>query len=118
MARKTSCNECNGTGQVRPFEYAGETHTRCPWCEGTGRVDDTYVVYEHGWNGDWTFREVVDVVNTELQARRLAERVLLKDRYENVLDDGTPTVQWVEVVGVSKIFGVEVVDGRLEWADQ
>lgn len=122
-ARRTICNECGGRGEFdRPYDTTpqGEPVTRCPWCEGTGKVDVAYVVYEHGWNGDFTFSECVDVVTTVTKARRLAERVMKTDRMRNVLADGTPTVQWVEIFGpdIEESLGLEEHEGRLVWSDQ
>jgi hypothetical protein len=114
----TTCVECDGTGQVAPFEYGGETHTECPWCSGTGRVEVSYVVYGYGWNGDFSFRECYDVVASLDEAKKLAERYMLKDRYNDTLEDGTPTLQWMEVVGQSdELFGVEEKDGKLYWSE-
>ena len=41
-----------------------------------------------------------------------------KDRYENTLENGTPTLQWMEVVGQSdELWGVEEKDGQLHWSE-
>lgn len=120
MARKTECRECSGTGQVRPFEtYRGETKTDCPWCGGTGKVDVLYDVHTHGWNGDWTFTELQSVETTLLKAKKVAERVMSKERFDNVLEDGTPTVQWVEIFGpdIVESIALEEHDGKLQWIE-
>lgn len=82
-------------------------------------VSADYIIYEHGWNGDWHFTEVVNVVDTLAEAKKLGERVMLKDRHANVLEDGTPTVQWVEVFGpeFEESLGCEMSgEGNLFWS--
>jgi hypothetical protein len=114
----TTCTECDGKGQFdRPYDTTpeGEPVTRCPWCDGTGQVEVSYVVFGYGWNGDCSFRECYDVVSTLDEAKRLAERTMKKDRFANTLEDGTPTLQWMEVSGPGTVLGL---DDSGDWQEQ
>lgn len=115
--KKTTCDECEGTGEVGPFEYGGETVTRCPWCSGTGKVDVLYVLRSHGFNGDFSFSEVEGVHTTIAAAKRSAERTMKTRRYEHTLEDGTPTIRWMEIEGpgIEESLGLCEVAGRLLW---
>lgn len=111
--READCRECDGTGTFSK----GLEPSPCPWCDSTGRVEIVYVVRTHGHNGDQSFSEVWDVVLDLDRARALAERIVKTDRYRNVLEDGTPTVQWVEIQGdeFEESLGYEEHDGEYVW---
>ncbi len=116
------CEECKGSGQCRPFEYQGETITACPWCQGSGKTEISYVVRSHGWNGECSFTEIETVTDTLEEAKVYAMALMTTRRFEHVLEDGKPTVQWVEVEGpgIEESLGLEPVvrggvDGRYEW---
>lgn len=78
---------------------------------------EMFVVYSHGFNGSDPFTEAEDVVATLDKAKALAQRIMEKDRYANTLDDGTPTILWMEVFGpgIRESLGLEARDGTLEW---
>ena len=115
----TTCVECDGTGQRPPFEYQGEMLTKCPWCDGTGQVEVSYAVFGGGFNGDFNWRELYTICDTLEDAKRYAEREMRsKDRFENTLADGTPTLQYMEVQGqADEMMAVEEKDGQLFWSE-
>jgi hypothetical protein len=84
----------------------------CPWCDGTGKQDFALTVRAGGWNGDFPFSEVWDVKFALTTAKALGERLMRKDRYKNVLEDGTPTIQWVEVSGPGVLIGLDNENGN------
>lgn len=110
--KMVACVECDGTGRFTK----GGGNEDCPWCGSTGQVEASYAVYGHGWNGDFSFSELYTVESTLAAAKRYAERYMKKDRYDSCLEDGTPTLQWMEVVGqADEVWGCEEKDGRVDW---
>jgi hypothetical protein len=78
---------------------------------------ESFVVYAHGHNGDFPFMEPWTVVATLAEAKRTAERVMRKDRFSNLLADGTPTITWMEVFGpgIEESLGFEGEGDNLRW---
>src|SRR5262245_2509786 len=57
-----------------------------------------FVVYAHGHNGDCSFSELWDTTETLEDAKKLAEKIMLTDRWNNV-HNGAPTIKWMEIFG-------------------
>lgn len=96
---KIACSECRGTGQVPDYARPGEQpQTDCPFCSATGLEDVSYAVYGHGDNGDGSFRELYNVSPSLTVARGIAEDAM-RNRHENVLEDGTPTLEYMTIEG-------------------
>ena len=73
---------------------------------------ETFVVYGHGWNGDYTFCEPWSVVETLTEAKAVALKAM-GERFANALADGTPTLKWMEIFGpgIEESIGLEA-DGQ------
>jgi hypothetical protein len=132
MARKTTY-PCEGSGaRVSAPTSSAFPEEKCPQCDFYGspvqkygewymrshKPVHMYSVYAHGFNGDSQFTEVWDVVTGLRRAKQVATRVMKTDRFQNVLEDGTPTVQWVEIFGYGfdESLGCESdANGELVW---
>lgn len=78
---------------------------------------DGFIVYAHGFNGDYTFTEPWEFSGTLDAARRSALAAMEVERFRNVLADGTPTIRWMEIFGpgIEESLGLEERDGELVW---
>lgn len=79
--------------------------------------DPAFAVFAHGHNGDSAFMEPWSVVASLTLAKEVADRVMRVSRFEHRLDDGTPTVRWMEIFGpcIEESIGLEERDGELVW---